>query len=272
MSADASTEDVDLTGYARFADLLCEPRYQNFRSFKYLRVRMLLRQQRILDHLETQLRSLDNFDARFHNTWTHDPDKDLNEEREALFVRLGVELQVFDELLQNNKAILKADQPYNKRVEEIRNFAAHCINPVQVRYLDMPDLVYTGGDGKFDQLHRYSDAIVQKIFQFREQIDRARHVYDYDRHTHMRDAISSKIARGIAAFLSILVLLLPMIILNFVETSGWKLAIVSIFAAVFISALTILSAAGTLEIFVAGATYCAVLVVFVSQGGASGSG
>lgn len=91
----ASTEDVDLTGYARFADLLCEPRYQNFRSFKYLRVRMLLRQQRILDHLETQLRSLDNFDARFHNTWTHDPDKDLNEEREALFVRLGVELQVF---------------------------------------------------------------------------------------------------------------------------------------------------------------------------------
>ncbi|KAK8255733.1 hypothetical protein IWZ00DRAFT_497805 [Phyllosticta capitalensis] len=267
----SNSKEANPDGYAKFASFLCEPRYQNFRSFKYLRMRMLLRQQRILGQLESQLRFLDEYDSKWHSSWTMNLDKDGNEQREVLLGRVGIELQIFDEMLQRNKWTLMAAKPYAERIEEIRTEAGYGLDSDQVDYLDEPDLVHTGGDGKFDKLHPLSDSIVHRLFQFREQIRKIRWGNDWDQQNYMRDAISSKIARGIAASLSILVLLLPMIILNFVETSGWRLAIVSIFAAIFISTLTVLTATGTLEIFVAGATYCAVLVVFVSQGGASGS-
>ncbi|KAK8218826.1 hypothetical protein IWZ01DRAFT_166134 [Phyllosticta capitalensis] len=80
------------------------------------------------------------------------------------------------------------------------------------------------------------------------------------------------VARIINAFVSALILLLPIVVLNFVGSSGMRLLVVFVSTTVFISALMTLTSAGTMEVFVSGATYSAVLVVFVSQNAVGSSG
>lgn len=75
------------------------------------------------------------------------------------------------------------------------------------------------------------------------------------------------VARVIAASLTIFVLLVPILILNFVATTAIKFVVIFIAATAFVSGVTAASLASMAEIFVAGATYAAVLVVFVSQNG-----
>lgn len=75
------------------------------------------------------------------------------------------------------------------------------------------------------------------------------------------------VARSFAGCLAVILLLVPVIVLNVVESSTSKFIVIVIAASTFISTLTTISPAGMAEVFVAGATYAAVLVVFVSQDG-----
>ena len=61
-----------------------------------------------------------------------------------------------------------------------------------------------------------------------------------------------------------MMLLAPVVILNFVHQTGWRFFIIFLAAAAFVSVITAVSKSRMIEIFVAGATYAAVLVVFVA--------
>lgn len=79
------------------------------------------------------------------------------------------------------------------------------------------------------------------------------------------------IARVLVASFTILVLLVPALVLNFVHSTALKFVVIFVAATVFVTAVTAARLANLSELFVAGATYAAVLVVFVSQNGSSGS-
>lgn len=74
-------------------------------------------------------------------------------------------------------------------------------------------------------------------------------------------------ARVIVALLAIILLLVPILGLNAAEKSSTKFVIIFVAASVFVSSVTILSAASIGEVFAAGAAYAAVMVVFVSGNG-----
>lgn len=79
------------------------------------------------------------------------------------------------------------------------------------------------------------------------------------------------VARASAGALAIILLLVPIIILNAVGSTVARFVIVFIASTIFVSIVTVASEAGMAEIFGAGAAYIAVLVVFVSGNGVSGS-
>jgi hypothetical protein len=78
------------------------------------------------------------------------------------------------------------------------------------------------------------------------------------------------IARTLAAIFTIAVLLVPAILLNLVQTIALRFIIIFIASALFIGSVTALSQATMSEIFVAGAAYAAVLVVFIASNGPVG--
>ena len=74
----------------------------------------------------------------------------------------------------------------------------------------------------------------------------------------------------IAAIFTVSVLLVPIILLNIVKTTAIRFTIIFLATGFFIAAVTAVSKATLAEIFVAGATYSAVLVLFVASNGPSG--
>ena len=81
-----------------------------------------------------------------------------------------------------------------------------------------------------------------------------------------------KFARSLIVVITIIVLLTPLIVLNVVTSTILRFIVVFVSAALFVSAITVFSKLSMAEIFAAGATYSAVLVVFVSGSSISGSG
>ena len=77
-------------------------------------------------------------------------------------------------------------------------------------------------------------------------------------------------ARTLAAIFTIAVLLVPVILLDLAQTTAVRFTIIFIATALFITAVTAISKATMSEMFVAGATYAAVLVVFVGSNGPAG--
>lgn len=87
--------------------------------------------------------------------------------------------------------------------------------------------------------------------------------------------ISNSFIRGMARLsagaLAIILLLAPIILLNAVVKTLLRFVILFVAATLFVFAITITSQASMTEIFAAGAAYTAVLVVFVSGNGVSGT-
>ncbi|KAL1393036.1 hypothetical protein HDK64DRAFT_559 [Phyllosticta capitalensis] len=242
-----------------------------FRRFTNVRIRLILRQQFEIRKLERELQILDQRDERDNIEALISQESDTNKDRERTLNLLKVALAEYDDLLQRNQWAMRVLEPTNNHVESTRNEFANLIVRSEAYFAD-GDFIDVGGatDPKLGRLYHFSENLAISSLALWsglvERMQRRRLIKKSDPGT-MQGPLFRKIARTIAASLSILMLLLPMIILNFVSTAGVRLAVVSVFSMVFISALTALSAAGTMEIFLAGAAYAAVLVVYVSQSG-----
>ncbi|KAK8255731.1 hypothetical protein IWZ00DRAFT_137850 [Phyllosticta capitalensis] len=233
-------------------------------------MRILLRKQHKITCLEKQLQALDDFDSRYHPEWMISEQSDLNKQRDETFENLEASFSAYDDFLKKTEWVLAAPQSAPDVINQIKDAIPDYVVPDEHQYLNRWfDCFYVGGhdDSKIGKLRTFAEDLVDLYLTLVDELRELSGLPSRPDHFY-RSIIAVRLARAIAAVLSIMMLLLPMIILNFVHSSAWRLAIVSIFAAFFISALTALSNAGTTEIFVAGATYCAVLVVFVSQGGA----
>lgn len=85
-------------------------------------------------------------------------------------------------------------------------------------------------------------------------------------------------ARCLIASAAVVLLLVPVILLNYVQQKDYiqqkviQFVIIFVAATMFVTAITMASKARMVEIFVAGATYTAVLVVFVASNGISPQG
>ncbi|KAF1984419.1 hypothetical protein K402DRAFT_422935 [Aulographum hederae CBS 113979] len=87
-----------------------------------------------------------------------------------------------------------------------------------------------------------------------------------DEHIHLPSPRLCIMSRSLATWLATLALLIPIIILANVSSSAGRLVTIALSAGFFLSVLSLFTEAGTKEIFTAGASYAAVLVVFAADG------
>ncbi|KAK8198164.1 uncharacterized protein BKA78DRAFT_350500 [Phyllosticta capitalensis] len=268
-----NTRLTDQSGYTGYANVIAVPDYMNFRRFKVLRVRMLLRQQFKIERMEKQLSELDQVDRENNALWLNSQKMDGNQERERLFEELNTAMASYDDLLKRSHYIVTAPEPSSQRVADLQQAIKSYIVKDERGYLD-EDLLNIAGaqDPRLGKLLLVSEYLVYLAAMLWDQTRKVLGLFKATDRFYVTPALFRKVARTISAVLSAVILMLPIIILNVVKTSTLRLVVVFLSAISFISALTILTAAGTMEVFVAGATYSAVLVVFVSQNGMAGSG
>ncbi|KAK8197899.1 uncharacterized protein BKA78DRAFT_292959 [Phyllosticta capitalensis] len=265
----------DLGGYPELALFLSKPENMGFRRFKYLRTRLILCQQFKLAQLEKELRSLDQKDYPDNVDWLFSLSNDKNDERKCVLAKIKDAFVEYDALIQQTAWVMSTPIPTQRNRERMQNEASNLVGDESS--ILQRDLMYIGSsdDQKYGALYEFSEASargylkaranLQKIFGASKEQGTAEDTAE-DTAVVYRETVR-RIARAIAAVLSVVILLLPILILNFVHAAGSRLAVVFVSAAAFISAVTILTPIGTGEVFVAGATYAAVMVVFVSQAG-----
>jgi len=94
---------------------------------------------------------------------------------------------------------------------------------------------------------------------------------DHFRTLTILNAFIRSLARVVAASLEIILLLVPIIMLNAVTRTLFRFIVLFISSTLFVAIVTVASQVTLGEIFAAGAAYTAVLVVFVSGNGVSGT-
>lgn len=79
--------------------------------------------------------------------------------------------------------------------------------------------------------------------------------------------VTRNISRMITSSTAIIVLLVPIVLLNIVQSVLGRFVIIFVASAIFVTTITVVSNAKMVEVLAAGAAYAAVMVVFVSGNG-----
>ncbi|KAK8255585.1 hypothetical protein HDK77DRAFT_479155 [Phyllosticta capitalensis] len=160
-------------GYAGFASFLSQNYYQNFRRFKYLRMRILLRKQRKISCLEKQLQALDDFDTRYHPEWMISEQSDLNKQRDEIFESLEAAFSAYDSFLKKTEWILAAPQSSPDIINQTKEAILDYIIPDERHYLSRElDCFYVGGheDSKIGKLLTVAENLVNLCLMLTDSV------------------------------------------------------------------------------------------------------
>ncbi|KAI1414644.1 hypothetical protein F5Y13DRAFT_13048 [Hypoxylon sp. FL1857] len=257
-----------LSGYPRFAALLgLHPSFHVFRNFSNLRVRLLLSKQDELAQLEERLERLDA-DKTF-TFFRGSLRGDRNGERAQLMAEINRCLTEYDSVLERVEKSLKRHAAGDRDTENIQNWIQSTgqLPRSEAAYLWQDDLVAVGAaDRDFTSpvlqgLIEDSVVWLSKLVKWtplHQKVSR-------DSHIHI---ISTSVLNGILRFIITLLLMamlfVPVVISVSIANTAARIGIAMIACCIFILALAMVAKAKTSELFVAGATYSAILVVFIS--------
>ncbi|KAF2849802.1 hypothetical protein T440DRAFT_426457 [Plenodomus tracheiphilus IPT5] len=268
-SSTSTTKQIEdfRPGYPRFSALLsAHNSFHIFRSFRQLRTRLLLIKQLKLSDLEEQLEKLDNDEQR--GLFLSSNRRDNNLSRKQVIVDIDRALADYDQLIERNHRILALDPVENRNVSSIRNWlnANGCMARDEVKYLDhMNDL--TSVVASHDAIMLTFEAWLERTLLRLWKGLRHRSMFDVSRDptVHIPSNSAFRIAtKALTASLIVSLLLIPIFICNMVQRTKVRLVVVAVAAVLFVAILCGLTRAKPIELFVAGATYTTVLVVFVS--------
>lgn len=155
----------------------------------------------------------------------------------------------------------------------------------EVEYLDNPSDLLNVGYVKDPSMVKIVDALLRLVelyYSLRSRLSKRAKKAPSDHETGQNSEDGAEdekkisrpllraAARTVAAIFTIFVLLVPIILLNVAQTTATRFTIIFLATGFFIAAVTAVSKATMAEVFIAGATYSAVLVVFVASNGPSG--
>ncbi|KAF7591364.1 hypothetical protein BBP40_001642 [Aspergillus hancockii] len=258
------------TGYPRFSALIAaEDSFQIYRRFANLRTRLLLYKQDSLSVLEKQLESID-FEEKAP-LFLGSRRLDRNQERKDVLSEINVELLEYDDLLERNARmnLLKPAQP--REVTSLPNWinGTGSIARDESEYLSCQKDLLTLKSSDDGPLSRLEDAVEDAFIRLCRGLYRRSTGNEISADSQVFIASSSlnrRIARALMAALVTVLLLAPMLVCNFVPDVVVRVVIVVISVITFIATVSGITKARSIEIFVASATYAAVLTVFITNG------
>ncbi|KAF2236489.1 hypothetical protein EV356DRAFT_482261 [Viridothelium virens] len=259
-------------GYPLYASLLGrQPEFQMFRKFRRVRMRLILLKQDRIVQLEGKLDELDALEETIPSL--ESSRLDCNLERKDVLEQLDRAVSDYDNFLCRSQFSLHQAQPSARHRERLqgwveKNAAIACTETGYLSPDDYCDLMGLGPLAERDMPSFYP-AVEKLLYLLRiasAKMSRRNHNETIEASSLPKGNIRA-VTRALTASFAIVLLLVPVIVLNAVSTTVHRFVIIFVSATLFVSLLTLASKARITEVFAAGATYAAVLVVFVSGNG-----
>ncbi|KAE9378749.1 hypothetical protein N431DRAFT_363410 [Stipitochalara longipes BDJ] len=269
-------------GYPQFSSLISAHNpYHLCRRFTRIRARLLLLKQDRLSILEEQLDEVDQSETL--PIFLGNARRDANQTRKQILAEMETELKEYgsndatksciDELVERNSKILSYQAPKRGDIKSLKNWVENSANLAtdETAYLSKPDLlcVEPVSDGPLVLVESVLESVVISfycLFRKRPQVDLSRdpNVFIFS------SPLLKRITRGLIAWIVVVILLVPVIIIKAVDRTAVRLGIIVLAAAAAIMLLAFMTKVKTWEMFLGGATYATVLIVFVpgNTGGA----
>ncbi|KAI1386849.1 uncharacterized protein F4822DRAFT_431717 [Hypoxylon trugodes] len=247
-------------GYPQFSALIgAHPAFSIARQFCTVRARLLLMKQNRVSDLESKLERIDTQEQRplFLGTFQADG----NTERRQTLEALDRALAEYDALLERNARVLQLPTASERNISSLRNWVTGTGNIYrsETKFLYEPDLCAVGYRENYGMvwLESLVEIIIIRLLRCFQKESRRGRIFVFSR--SMLRALTSSL---ITAFVLVL-LLIPIVVIPSVESTGYQMFCILIASMLFIITLSGPMNAKPAEIFGAGATYAALLVVFL---------
>jgi len=270
-------------GYPRLAAFYnSDPDFRVFRRFGTLRNRLLLYRQHELVVLEKCLFDMDNTDSEKNEYRIQSIRKDKADEqseREKLIDEIDCKLKQYDELLDRERNSMSLKKPRTRAYHSIINYYWNekPIVKSETAFLNLADdFVILSGD-QDSSFHSALERFIGK-----SRIKPLKNIFSTpgtlaktdDPAIRLLDKTKlNYLAIAIAAVVSAILLMIPISLLfRLVVSERIKLAIVLLFSFLFHAVISYLTKPDNYQLFMATATYCAVLVAFLTSLTSNSSG
>ncbi|KAH6696606.1 hypothetical protein BKA61DRAFT_623295 [Leptodontidium sp. MPI-SDFR-AT-0119] len=255
-------------GYPRFTALLSayEP-YFFCRRFNMLRARLLLLKQDKLSMLEERLNQVDQQEESLLFLGKSRCDK--NTDRISLLSEIESCLADYDSFAERTHQMLNFGPARRRDVESLQNWldGTGCLAREEAAYLthhrELVSLA-PAGDNAIIQLEAW---VEDKLIRFYRGFRKSRfHDISIDANVYIYSGpLTKRAARALLLFLITLLLLMPIVICKSISTISIRIIVITISTVSYLLILSWLTKSRTIELVLAGATYAAVLIVFVSS-------
>ncbi|KAF8851289.1 hypothetical protein BDZ45DRAFT_767132 [Acephala macrosclerotiorum] len=254
-------------GYPRFAALTsAHSFFYIFRRFSTLRARMLLCKQDRLSRLEARLERIDLEEpkALFLGSYR----RDTNEERQAVLVELDEAMADYDNLLGRTREALRCEAASCRNINNLRDWLGEfgCLAREESAYLWHDDLMSVGPsdpdavlkvvEGPMEDGIIWLSSVFGKDFRKNVTRDPNMHIFS--------EGLINILSRLVVAFLLVATLLAPVTIVSLFQSRALRLTVVLLTTTLLVMALSVLARPRVGDLFIAGATYAAVLVAYIA--------
>ncbi|MCJ1236843.1 hypothetical protein MMC14_004825 [Varicellaria rhodocarpa] len=257
-------------GYPRYSTLIgSDDSFQIYRRFSILRTRLLLQKQDRLSLLEKELERID--EEEIAPLFLGSVRFDRNIERQKVLSDIDDALADYDTLVKRNNTMLEFRDAIPRDISSLKHWVegnaslARDETAYLERDTDLMSVVGVEDNALSRLLALLEHFLVRNFKRFRKNasfsLSRDPNVYIFS------GSALKRITRSLIASLVVFILLVPVIVLNAIDGVAIRMVVIVISSAFLITMLSILTKAKTGEVFMAGATYATVLVVFVAGNG-----
>ncbi|KAF2792089.1 hypothetical protein K505DRAFT_388040, partial [Melanomma pulvis-pyrius CBS 109.77] len=272
-------------GYPQFSRLfVAHPSFAISRKFLAIRARLFLIKQDELSLLEEQLEEIDHLEPR--KLFLGNLRRDQNETRKTILKTMDKALKDYDHFVSRFKTVIDARPAQRRDVISLHNWVkgTGSINQEEASFLRHENDLMTLST-ESDETQSYLETLLIragvkisralcKVWLFYKELNRKSSSQALSKDPHVHIADGSSIRRIYQCFLVcviILLLFIPVVIITSMESNSMRVLIIVASSGVFILSMSGMTRACTRELFIAGATYATVLVVFVAGNGFSSS-
>ncbi|KAI8633997.1 hypothetical protein F5Y19DRAFT_411630 [Xylariaceae sp. FL1651] len=257
------------SGYPRLARLIsAHPSLFIFRRFSAVRARILLYQQDRIAELEETLTTLDELEPKV--LFLGSRRRDANPERKAVLAQLESAIAEYDDLLARTREALNTKAAYQRDVTNLRDWIhdSGCLSRDESKYLEKKDLISLASSeqGILESMSAAVEDLIIRILKRTRWNFRTPHSRDSNLYIFSENLIGN-FARIILALLASATIFIPIVISSVISSKSARLVLVALSLAIFVGIVSLTSQSRASEVFLAGATYAAVLVVYVSGTG-----
>ncbi|KAL8662736.1 MAG: hypothetical protein Q9202_004428 [Teloschistes flavicans] len=237
------------------AFIASHPSFHVFRRFCRVRARLLLIKQDELSLLERQLDEIDAQEDK--ELFLGNRRRDKNPERKEILSKLEENLASYDAMLEHNRAIFAAEVPQKRDLANLQNWLDNKASVArdETAYLFKTQDLMTVHSPRDDTLSRLTPLAERLVSVLCRLLKKPRSTVSQDPNlTLLSESVLQRLTRAIVGSAVVLLLLVPIVIINAVTVLALRMMVIVVASALLITALSTLTNAKTVEVFMSGAT------------------